>query len=248
LFNAIPVTSNAVDSLREASFTNDAAEVAENSAKPESDITFELYQVNIKTVAHWIKVSNQLLADAPAIVAYINTRLRDGLAQRIDRQLVLGDGVGANLSGLTDAGNFTTFTPTAGENLIDSINRAKYELWATGNRPDAVIVNPANWGAIDHLRETYTGGAGSYLYGAPGSSATNPFGLRIVLSNHVTAGTFIIGAMAASTALFTRSGAVVEMGYVNDDFTKNLVTIRAEERLGLGVERPSGIMYGNITA
>ena len=43
-------------------------------------------------------------------------------------------------------------------------------------------------------------------------------------------------------------GAVVEMGYVNDDFTKNLVTIRAEERLGLAVDRPAAIMYGAITA
>ena len=248
LFNAIPVSSNAVDSLREASWTNDAAETAEGSAKPESDATFELYTVNVKTVAHWLKVSNQLLADAPAIVAYINTRLRDGLAQRIDAQLVNGNGTGANLSGLTDAGNFTAFTPTAGENLIDSINRAKYDLWATGNMPDAVIVNPADWGAVERLREDYGTGLGMYLYGAPGAPAGNPFGLRIVLSNHVTAGTFIIGAFAASTALYTRSGAVVEMGYVNDDFTKNLVTIRAEERLGLGVERPSGIMYGDITA
>lgn len=248
LFNAIPVTSNAVDALREASWTNDAAETAEGSAKPESDATFELFTTNVKTVAHWIKVSNQLLADAPAIVAYINTRLRDGLAQRIDAQLLNGDGTGANLSGLTDAGNFTAFTPTAGENLIDSINRAKYALWATGNMPDAVVVNPADWGAIERLREDYGTGLGMYLYGAPGSAATNPFGLRIVLSNHIAQGTFLIGAIAASTALYTRSGAVVEMGYVNDDFTKNLVTIRAEERLGLGVERPSGIMYGDITA
>lgn len=247
LFNAIPVSSNAVDSLREASWTNDAAETAEGSAKPESDATFELYSVNVKTVAHWIKVSNQLLADAPAITAYINTRLRDGLAQRIDAQLVNGNGVGANLSGLTDAGNFTAFTPTAGDNLVDSINRAKYALWATGNMPDSVIVNPADWGAMERLRE-YTAGDGAYLYGAPGTAAANPFGLNVVLSNHVAVGTFVIGAIAASTALFVRSGAVVEMGYVNDDFTKNLVTVRAEERLGLGVERPSGIMYGNITA
>lgn len=248
LFNAIPVTSNAVDALREASWTNDAAETAEGSAKPESDATFELFTTNIKTVAHWIKVSNQLLADAPAIVAYINTRLRDGLAQRIDAQLVNGNGTGANLSGLTDAGNFTAFTPTAGNNLIDSINEAKYALWSTGNMPDSVIVNPADWGAMERLRETYASGLGEYLYGAPGTAAMNPFGLRVVLSNHVAQGTFVIGAIAASTALYTRSGAVVEMGYVNDDFTKNLVTIRAEERLGLGVERPSGIMYGDITA
>ena len=248
LFNAIPVTSNAVDALREASWTNDAAETAEGSAKPESDVTFELFTTNVKTVAHWLRVSNQLLADAPAIVAYINTRLRDGLAQRIDAQLVNGDGTGANLSGLTDAGNYTAFTPEVGANLVDSINKAKYQLWAAGNMPDSVIVNPADWGAMERLRETYASGLGEYLYGPPGTAAMNPFGLRVVLSNHVAEGTFIVGAIAASTALYTRSGAVVEMGYVNDDFTKNLVTIRAEERLGLGVERPSGIMYGDITA
>jgi len=37
---------------------------------------------------------------------------------------------------------------------------------------------------------------------------------------------------------------VIEMGYVNEDFTKNLVTIRAEERLGLAVDRPAGVYYG----
>ena len=247
LFSAIPVSSNAVDSLREASWTNDAAEVAEGSAKPESDITFEQYTVNVKTVAHWLKVSNQLLADAPAITAYIDTRLRDGLAQRIDAQLLNGNGTGANLSGLTDAGNFTAYTATAGDNLIDAINRAKWALWATGNMPDTVIVNPADWGAMEIARE-YAAGDGAYLYGAPGTVAQpNAFGLRIVPSNHMAAGSFLVGSLNTSTALYTRAGAVVEMGYVDDDFTKNLVTIRAEERLGLGVERPAGILYGAFT-
>ena len=236
-----------VNSLREASWTNDAAEVSQGAAKPESDATFEQYNVPITTVAHWIKVSNQLLADAPAIVAYIDSRARDGLAQRIDAQLLNGNGTSPNLSGLTDSGNFTAYTATSGDLLVDAINRAKYSLWATGNMPDVVVVNPADWGAMERTREG--AGTGAYLYGAPGTMAgENPFGLRIVLSNNMAAGKFLVGAIDASAVLYTRQGATVEMGYVNADFTNNLVTIRVEERLGLGVERPSAILYGNFTA
>jgi HK97 family phage major capsid protein len=247
LFRSIPVASNMVNSLREASWTNDAAEASQGSAKAESDVTFEQYNVPITTVAHWIKVSNQLLADAPAITAYIDTRLRDGLAQRIDAQLLNGNGSSPNLSGLTDSGNYTAYTATSDDLLVDAINRAKYALWATGNMPDVVIVNPADWGAMERTREGT--GTGQYLYGAPGTMAgDNPFGLRVVVSNNMTAGKFLVGAIDSSCVLYTRQGAVVEMGYVGSDFTNNLVTIRAEERLGLGVERPAGLLYGNFTA
>lgn len=243
---SVPVSSNSVNSLRELSWTNDAAEVSEGSGKPESDITFEEYDVAIRTVAHWIKVSNQLLADAPAIAAYIDVRLRDGLAQRVDRQLILGNGTSPQLSGLTDSGNFTAFTASTGANLVESINKAKYQMWATGNVPDTVIVNPADWGAMEVKREG--SGTGAYLYGQPGVAASmNPFGVQVVLSNHVPAGFFIIAALRSSAIIYQRGGAVVEVGYVNDDFTKNLVTIRAEERLGLGVDRPAGVYYGDFS-
>ena len=243
---SVPVQSNMVDSLRELLNTNNAAETAQTSAKPESVLTFEAYNVPITTVAHFIKISNQLMADAPAVMAYIDTRLRDGLAQRIDKQLLIGNGTAPNLSGLTDAGNFTAYTPTAGDLLVDAINRAKYAMWATGNVPDAVIINPADWGAMERTREG--AGTGAYLYGMPGVAAgMNPFGLRIILSNNMPAGKFLISALRASTMLYTRQGTTVEMGFVNDDFTKNLITIRAEERLGLGCERPAGIWYGNFT-
>ena len=243
----ITVASSSVSSLRELAWTNSAAETAENTLKPESAITFEPYNVQIETVAHFIKVSNQLLADAPAVAAYIDTRLRDGLAQRIDRQLLVGAGVTPNLSGLTDAGNFTAFTATSGANLVESINKAKYDRWAAGEVVDTVIVNPADWAEMEMLREG--SGSGAYLYGAPGTNAgAQPFGVSVVMSQHMPVGSFLIGALRSSAMIYQRQGAVVEMGFVNDDFTKNLVTVRAEERLGLGVDRPAGIMYGAITA
>ena len=247
LLRSVPVSSNAVYSLREASWTNNAAEVSQGAAKPESALTMEQYNVTIQTVAHFIKVTNQLLADAPAVMAYIDTRLRDGLAQRIDAQLLNGNGTSPNLSGITDSGNYTAYTATSGDLLFDALNRAKYALWAKGYMPDAVIVNPADWGAAERTREG--AGTGMYLAGLPGTLANaNPFGVRIVLSANMTQGKFAIGAFDQAAVVYDRQASVVEMGFVNDDFSKNLVTIRNESRLALAVEKPSAIYYGDISA
>lgn len=244
---SIPVSSNAVNSLREETWTNSAAEVSHGAAKPESDLTFENYDVPIRTVAHFIKVTNQLLADAPAIAAYIDTRARDGLAQRIENQLLNGNGTSPNISGLTDSGNFTAYSPTSGDLLVDAINRIKYTMWAAGNAPDLVIVNPADWGAMERTREG--AGSGMYLYGTPGMEAgMNPFGLPVILSPYLTAGKVLVMQASSAAVVYDRQAATVELGYVNDDFTKNLVTIRVEERLGLGVERPVAVYYGDYTA
>lgn len=244
---SIPVSTSSVVMLREASWTNSAAEASEGSAKKDSDITFEDYEVPVRTIAHFHKVSNQLLADAPAIAAYIETRLRDGLAQRIEKQIISGDGTSPNISGLTDSGNFTAYTSTSTDTLTDAINRAKYTMWAAGYMADMVIVNPADWGAMEREREG--AGTGQYLYGMPGVAAgMNPFGVRVVLSTYVSAGYFIIGAFNSFVTVLERQGAVIEMGYSNDDFTKNLVTLRAEERLGLAIERPAAVYYGQFAA
>jgi HK97 family phage major capsid protein len=83
----------------------------------------------------------------------------------------------------------------------------------------------------------------------PGMAAgMNPFGVNVILSNNMAAGKFLIGALRSSAVLYNRSGAVIEMGFVGNDFTQNLITIRAEERLGLGTERPAGILYGDFSA
>lgn len=246
LIPTIPVSSNSVSTLREASWTNNAAPVAQAALKPESDLVLEPYNVPVETIAHWVKVSKQLIQDAPAVRAYIDVRLRDGLAQAVERQLIIGDGVAPNLSGLTDAGNFTAYTATAGDNLVDAINRAKYARWGVGVIVDTVIVNPADWASVVLMREG--NGTGQYLFGAPGTNAgTNPFGLNLVLSPHVPVGNFIVADLRGSTTIYQNEGAVVEMGFVNDDFTRNLVTIRAEERLGLAVEKPAGVLYGAFT-
>lgn len=245
LLTSIPTTSNAWDFTRELAFTNNAAETAEAAAKPETDLTFELQTVNIRTIAHWIKASNQILADAPAVAAYIDTRMRYGVDAREDLQLLVGDGTGQNISGMTIAANRTAFTPTSGDTALDSLNRAKYEIVGADYAADGVIMNPADWGAIERLKTS----TAEYVVGNPfGTITPMVWGLPVVLSNNMTSGSFHMADFATTYDHLQRSGTVVEMGFVNDDFTKNLVTMRAEKRTALATLRPASTRFGALIA
>lgn len=238
--------SNMVEYTRELAFTNDAAETSEGVLKPESDLTFELASAPVRTIAHWIKVTRQVLDDAPALASYIDTRLRYGVELRIDQQLLNGDGTNPNISGMTDAGNFTAFTPTSGETALDSINRAKYQIFAADYAPTGIIMNPADWGAIERLKGTDD----QYLVGNPlGVVGPILWGVPVVVTNNMTAGNFLIAATDIAYQVWNRQGVTVEMTESNDtDFVKNLVTIRAEARLALAVYRPASVRYGALTA
>jgi HK97 family phage major capsid protein len=245
LIPTVPTTSNAWQFVRELLFTNAAAETAEGAGKPEATLTFEDVTVNIRTIAHFIKASNQILADAPALRSYIDTRLRYGVELREEQQIIAGNGTGQNISGMTDTGNFTAFTPTSGDNAIDSINRAKYAIMGADWNPTGVLLNPADWGAIERLKDGVNGG---YLVGNPfGSITPVMWGLPVVASNNMTSGKMLVADFATSYEYVERQSTVIDVGYVNEDFTKNLVTIRAEKRGALATIRPASTRYGSLT-
>src|SRR5690606_18623818 len=86
--------SNAIAYLRETGFTNNAAPVAENTTKPYSDLTFEEVLEGVKTIAHLLKASKQILDDLPQLQSFINGRLLNGLKRVEDAQLLFGSGTG----------------------------------------------------------------------------------------------------------------------------------------------------------
>lgn len=244
LLTTIPTTSNAYEFTRELAFTNNAAETAEATSKPETDLTFELLTVNIRTIAHWIKASKQILADSPTVAAYINTRMLYGVDAREDAQLLNGDGSGQNIDGMTNSGNFVAFTPVSGDTAIDSINRAKYDLIGNDWAADGVILNPADWGAIERQKTS----EGSYIVGDPfGTIVPMMWGLPVIPSNNMTEGKFHMAAYATTYDHLDRESTTVELGFVNDDFTKNLVTLRGEKRTALATLRPASARYGDLT-
>jgi HK97 family phage major capsid protein len=177
--------------------------------------------------------------DAPALASYVDTRLRYGVEQRIDAQLLNGNGTGQNISGMTNSGNYTAFTPESGDNAIDSINRAIYEVIGADYAPTAIMMNPKDWGAIERTKIN-----DSYVFGSPGL-AVGPvlWGLPVVVTNAMTE-----GAMDVAYQVWNRQGTIVEMSESDDtNFQKNLVTVRAESRLALAVYRPASVQYGDLT-
>ena len=237
-------SSNLVEYTRELAFTNSAAETAEGATKPEAALTFELVSAPVKTIAHWLKLSKQVMDDAPALASYVDTRLRYGVDLRIDQQLLNGNGTGQNIGGLAKAGNHTAFTPASGDNAIDSINRAIYAVAAADYNATAIILNPADWGAIERTKTNDD----AYVFGAPQKLAPTLWGLPVIATNTMTAGKFMVGAFDMAAQVWNRQGTVVEMSEADDtNFQKNLVTVRAEARLALAIYRPASIQYGNLT-
>ena len=237
-------SSNLVEYTRELAFTNSAAETAEGATKPEAALTFELVSAPVKTIAHWLKLSKQVMDDAPALASYVDTRLRYGVDLRIDQQLLNGNGSGQNIGGLAKAGNHTAFTPSSGDNAIDSINRAIYAVAAADYNATAIILNPADWGAIERTKTNDD----AYVFGAPQKLAPTLWGLPVIATNTMTQGKFMVGAFDMAAQVWNRQGTVVEMSEADDtNFQKNLVTVRAEARLALAIYRPASIQYGDLT-
>ncbi|WP_299081706.1 phage major capsid protein [uncultured Paraglaciecola sp.] len=237
--------SNAIEFTREATFTNSAAEAAENTAKAESALTFSLVNVPVRTIAHWIKLSKQVIDDAPMLASYVDGRMQYGVALRLDNQLVNGDGTGANISGILDAGNFTAFTSTASDTATVSLRKAITQVQQADYQPTAVILNPADVQAIDlDIENTSVS-----LTSPRAQTLPTIWGVPIVASNAIASNTFALGAFDMSSELFIRSGVMVEL-FEQDDTNaqSNLVTMRAEMRAALATYRAASVVGGTLTS
>ena len=251
LLPALPTTSNAIEFTKEASFTNNAAETAEGGSKPESALTFGLVNMPVSTVAHWIKISRQLAADNTALAAYVDLRMRYGVNRKVETQLVTGNGVAPNISGIFNAGNFTAHgiaDAALGTVLkkIVLIRKVIAASWNAGYPADAILLNPIDWADIEIELLVTPGGQSRVSVDEAG--VTRLFGIPVVQSVGVTAGTFAVGAFSQAYTVYNREGVVVELSDSDsDNFVKNLVTIRAERRLALATEVPGAVRAGTLT-
>ena len=203
----------------------------------------------ISTVEHWLKISRQLSADAPALAAYVNTRMIYGVNRRIDVQIGAGDGTPPNISGILDAGNFTAHgfgdAALGTWKKIDLITKMVGALWVAGGIPTAILLNPADWAILQvDLTDSATGVRVDWSAGI----APRINGLPVIQSNGITADQVVVGDFQQAGTIYDREAVTVEMSDSDDDnFTKNLVTIRAERRIALTIERPTMIIAGDLT-
>jgi len=247
LIPRLTTESDTIEYVREDTFTNNAAMTAEATAttgttgtKPESALAYSTQTAPVRTLAHWIPVTNKTLSDAPQIRGIINSRLLLGLQLALETQVISGDGTGENFTGILNAGINVQAIGT--DNVLDAIFKGRTLVRVTGKaRPSAVVMHPNNWQAARLARENaVTGTLGGYLMGPPSMTGANTlWGLPVVESEAITQGTALVGDFSMGATLFDREQAVVRIGFVNDQFIRNMQTLLAELRAAFVVWRPT---------
>jgi len=243
LFSVFQTTSGSVEYAKEESYTNNARPVTEGETKPTSDLTFNLHTAKVVTLAHLFKASLQILSDSPALGAYIAQRALRGLKVTEEAQLLAGNGTGQNLNGLipqasTYSGGATSDTP------IDTIRRAINQVRVSEHVANGIVVHPDFLMDVDLTKDAEE----RYILGSPvNGNQPKLWGLPVIATTAIDSGDFLVGAFGSAAAIADRWEAVVELSTENvDDFSKNMATVRCEERLGLLVFQPDAFVTGSF--
>ena len=238
-------SSNLIEYVQESGFTNAAAIVAENTLKPQSDLTFNLVQSPVATLAHYVRATKQILDDSPMLQSYIDTRLRYGLMLVEENQLLNGSGSGGNLNGIyTQASAYVAPITISGATNIDTLRLALLQVELALYPATGIVLHPSNWAGIELLKDTQ----GRYIFSNPQSEgAPRMWGRDVVPTLSMTLNRFLVGSFSMASQVFDREDANVLISTEDqDNFIKNLVTIRAEERLAEAVYRPEAFVKGTM--
>jgi HK97 family phage major capsid protein len=239
------VQTGAVEFVREVDFTNSAGMVPEFAAtdsgeKPESALEFEIVTVPIRTMAHYIPVTRQIIDDAAQLRGYIEQRLLYGLRLKEDQQLLYGTGVGNEINGiLTDPG-IQTYTQLSTETRIDAVRKAITKAYISEYRPTGVVMNHEDWQEIELTKADDE----HYIWvNVTTSNGTQLWGLPVVATNAIDKGTILLGDFQRGSAVHDRQSASIRISDSHKDFfTKNLWALLAEERLAQSIIRPSAFV------
>ena len=240
------IDNAAFEYIRETGFTNNAGPVAEGAKKPGSDVKMDLVSTSARVIAHWMKVSKQALSDVSQLRSHIDNRLLYGLALVEERQILHGDGTGQNLHGIAPQASgyaVPAGLPAAGLSVIDTLRIAALQAVLAEYPATGHVLNPIDWAAIELTKDEI----GRHIIGQPqGNAPASLWRLPVVETQAIAQGKFLTGAFQMGAEVFDLWDSRIEVGFENDDFTRNLVTILAEERIALAVYRPEAFIYGDL--
>lgn len=245
--------SNLVEYVRITAKTRAAAVVPEATAtsgggytaaaKPESGMTLAIIQEGVKTIAVWMPITRQILADAPQLESMIDNFEREDLEMALEEQIISGTS-GANFTGLE---NTQGLTPQAFvTDMLTTTRKARTAALITGRaRSTGFLMNPYDWETLDLTKDAEN----RYYFGGPLSLGTKQlWGLPVVESEVIPQGTAYTGDLR-QMMLWDREQPTRRITDSHADFfTHNLLAILTELRAAFGVIRPAAIVKVDLLA
>jgi hypothetical protein len=205
--------------------------ISEGSAKTKLSSVWAEKFAPVKKVGVYGKVTTEMMADLPQLVAYIQNSLVKRLEAEVLDGLFNGNGSGANITGVYtyatafDAGSLagTVTTP----NAYDVIEAVATQVLIAHGTPNAIYVHPTTIASMHLSKSTY----GEYVL-PPFQTVdgTTVAGMKVIPTTFVEEGKFVGGDMSVVNVAI-REAATIQIGLDGNDFTNNLKTILVEKRL-----------------
>lgn len=232
IVNVATIRGNKVTWVNKEAAEGGAGMTAEGAAKSQMSWTYTEESADVKKITAYVKVSKESLDDLDFLRSEINTDLREAIELKLDEQISSGPGTGQNLKGiLTYAPAFnvtgTSFaTAVFNANRLDVLRTAVALIRKNRFNANYIVISPMDAALMDLEKGT----DGHYIM-PPFVTADGAriAGVTVIENEAIAEGSFLVGDFTKSN-LRIREEININIGYENDDFTKNLVTILAEMR------------------
>ena len=234
-----PMDGKSFGYMQEGGSLDSAAEVVEGEVKPAGELTLDEAEVTAATIAVWLKMLRQQLADTASLSQIVNERLVYACLRRLETQVIAGDGVGEAILGILNH-PIGSVVFDAASALSDLTLDAIVNVLNADATPDAVVLNASDWSLMLKAKAVGSGVRldSDGMFSSPPNTA---WGLPVVTSKVMPAGTALVGAFGTCARLFIREAPTVRLSDSDqDDFVRNRVTALAEGRFGLAVWQPLG--------
>ena len=237
LIPQITTAQNAYVYMEETTFTNNAAEVAEGGTYGEAALVLTERSSSVRKIGVWLPVTDEQLEDEPGARAYVNRRLPFMLRQRLDGQILTGNGTAPNLEGVNNVTGIQTQAKST-DPVPDAVYKAMTKVRVTGRAmPNAVVFHPNDWQDVRLLRTS----DGIYIWGNPSDAGPERiWGIQVVQSDAQTENTAVVGDWANFSLLAVRRGIDVQVTNSHSTyFVEGKQAIRADMRAALVFTRPA---------
>ncbi len=159
------------------------------------------------------------------------------LRQRLDTQILVGNGTAPNLRGILNVVGIQT-QAKGSDPAPDAIYKAMTLIRVGGRAiPGPVVMHPTNWQDIRLLRTA----DGIYIWGSPSEAGPERiWGNQVVLADGLTLGTAVLGDWANFSELDEKRGIEVKITDSHGTFfIEGKQAIRADMREAFVVYRPA---------
>lgn len=231
VLQARPTTRDAVEFVRITATDEAGVQETEGAEKAEIELEPEPARAEIATIAAHTTASKQVLSDVEALAAVVDRVMRGKVLSKVESELVNGTGGAGHVEGLLEQA--PVYLPTDATEPADIIGECLAALVDDDYAPGFVLLNPRTWFEMQTARATPSG---EYLFGSPAAPiAPSLWNVPVVTTSSMPRGKGLAVDPTYVTVLDRQRLMVEASEHHSDNFVRNLVTIRAECRVGLEV-------------